>query len=394
SLLESFLASLQAVLSLLLTLLYGVGASKLGLLSTAAAKDVAHLCIEVFQPALIITQIGQNIANEGSSVFRLWRILTWGVAYPLLGLAPTYPGVRWVGLPSWALAAVPFNNTTALPLLLIDALATTGILELVTPDPAGARGRATTYFLLNAMVNNVLTFAIAPRLYPHSLIPTIEDADAEATDPGTEEVSDAEGEAAPLLRKVKQQHAVLKGHLWRGVQAGAHGFARLPRPVKKALVALRELVNPPLVGTLLAGVIGLNPVLRTAFFAKPQEGGIFRAWLTSSLQEIGGLYSSRQMFVVGSKLYESGKPRPQDKELRLWPVAYILFLRFLLLPVLSIGLFAPAGPSAINISSIAEVAGAGEVVTQQIARFLTLSYALSPLISLAVVGSVQAAAAA
>ncbi|EJU04229.1 hypothetical protein DACRYDRAFT_48587 [Dacryopinax primogenitus] len=435
SLLESFLASLQAALSVLLTLLYGVISSYLGWLSSDTAKEVAQLCIEIFQPALIITEIGQNIAQEGSSVFRLWPIVAWAVAYPVISLLLTYPLLHPLQLPRWSLLAAAFNNTTALPLLLIESLATTGILELIVPDAQKAKRTATTYLLLNAMVNNVLTFAVGKPLLVEKgweesvmqaedvsqrLETVIEDieAEAEAEDAsrGYEEESDPrDGEASPLLQKSGTTAGRIESALWT-----TRGFARLPPPVQKALVAGKELFSPPLIGTILAVAIGLTPALRTAFFAVPKEGGVLRAWVTSSLEDIGRLYSSLQMFVVGSKLYESSSTLTDSSQKEgkpsSWPLAYILFLRFLLIPGLSIGLIyslatrttilgtepllwfvlmlVPAGPSAINISSIAEVAGAGEETVQQIARFLTLEYAISPLVCLAVVGSLQAAAAA
>jgi auxin efflux carrier family protein len=75
---------------------------------------------------------------------------------------------RGFKFPSWTIAAICFNNTTALPLLLIQSLSTAGILSdlLIGDDDStsAALRRAKSYFLVSAMVGNSLTFAIGPKL--------------------------------------------------------------------------------------------------------------------------------------------------------------------------------------------------------------------------------------
>jgi hypothetical protein len=73
----------------------------------------------------------------------------------LLGMAIT----RIFKTPSWVTPAIAFNNTTSLPLLLVQSLAATKLLD--TLDSSGdAVARAKSYFLVNAMVGNSLTFAL------------------------------------------------------------------------------------------------------------------------------------------------------------------------------------------------------------------------------------------
>jgi auxin efflux carrier family protein len=50
----------------------------------------------------------------------------------------------------------------------------------------------------------------------------------------------------------------------------------------------------------------------------------------------------------------------------------------------------PCGPSAMNLTSLTDVAGSPEAEKLSLAKFLTISYALSPLLSFAVVGSLKA----
>lgn len=53
----------------------------------------------------------------------------------------------------------------------------------------------------------------------------------------------------------------------------------------------------------------------------------------------------------------------------------------------------PTGPPATKLVALADVSGAEEDEKMSIAKFLTISYAISPLICLAVVGSLRASLA-
>ncbi|KAK4946140.1 hypothetical protein LTR28_007876 [Elasticomyces elasticus] len=54
----------------------------------------------------------------------------------------------------------------------------------------------------------------------------------------------------------------------------------------------------------------------------------------------------------------------------------------------------PTGPPAMKLTALADVNGADEKEKMSIAKFLTISYAISPLICFAVVGSLKASQAA
>ena len=53
----------------------------------------------------------------------------------------------------------------------------------------------------------------------------------------------------------------------------------------------------------------------------------------------------------------------------------------------------PCGPPALTLVSLADVSGGSEGGKDVLAKFLTLCYALSPLITFAVVGSLKASEA-
>lgn len=61
SLFSSFLGALQASLSILLTLSYGVIASRIKLYGKGTSDDISKLCAKLFLPALIFTNVGSEL---------------------------------------------------------------------------------------------------------------------------------------------------------------------------------------------------------------------------------------------------------------------------------------------------------------------------------------------
>lgn len=61
---ESFLGALQASLSVLLTIFYGVVATQFKLINDSTAKDISKLCVRLFLPALLIFNIGSNLSLD------------------------------------------------------------------------------------------------------------------------------------------------------------------------------------------------------------------------------------------------------------------------------------------------------------------------------------------
>ena len=60
-LLASFLGALQACVSVLLTMCYGIAARRLHLIHDAAINDMSGLSVKLFLPALIIVNLGQQL---------------------------------------------------------------------------------------------------------------------------------------------------------------------------------------------------------------------------------------------------------------------------------------------------------------------------------------------
>jgi auxin efflux carrier family protein len=164
-LVDSFLAAIQASLSVLLVISYGGIAAHLNLLNSSNTKAISKACVRMFLPALLIVDIGSQLhagsANRYLIVF-IWAIACHFISF-LIGICAHF----WLGMPDWTTVALMFNNTTSYPLLLIAALDETGILRalIVTDETTSMMvGRAKSYFLVFATVSSCLTFAVGPRL--------------------------------------------------------------------------------------------------------------------------------------------------------------------------------------------------------------------------------------
>lgn len=261
--------------------------------------------------------------------------------------------------PAWSIPAICFNNTTALPLLLIQSLETSGILDnLLMGDhdtTSAAVRRAKSYFLVSSMVGNSLTFAVGPKLLDDEEAPDDNDQrdrkrnhtedehserDEEYAQPRNssnrtaEEEEEHQTETTTLLpRSLErwQEDAVEEVSAGSGKQ-----WERLPVVIRTSLTFAWSLLNAPLIGAIIGAVIGLAPPLHKAFMNEPSEGGIFKAWLTSSVKNIGDLFAALQLVVVGAKLSGSllkMKKGEASGSVPWIPTLSIFLIRFILWPM-------------------------------------------------------------
>lgn len=451
SIVTSFLGALQASISVLLTIFYGAIAGQFNLISEDTAKDISKTCVRMFLPALLIHNVGSQLDLDSAAKYI--PILIYAIAYNLISMGIGYVCTRLFKFPSWVTPAIAFNNTTSLPLLLVQSLSTTGVFSSLDPSE-DAVDRAKSYFLVNSIVSNTLTFALGPRLLNGQeedapgngededkdkggqSSDTSDDETDETAIEGTEDVEggrirttqrntsddeDQDGEQVteetsllpdPIARKSKKAGKKAYEH-------GAHHFSKLPPWTQSFLVFAYQFANAPVIGALLGCVVGLTPALHRVFFASPEDGGYLKAWLTSSLKNIGDLFAALQVLVVGVKLCASARKQKAGEESGAvpWlPFAIITFVRFVMWPLLSVPLiwalatktnvldadpilwFAmmlmPAGPPALKLTALADVNGSDEKEKMSIAKFLTLSYLISPLICFSVVGNLKASEAA
>ncbi|KAF2819260.1 hypothetical protein CC86DRAFT_472097 [Ophiobolus disseminans] len=434
-LLVPFAGAIQASFSVLLTIVFGVIAAQCNLLSVNAAKELSKLCVRMFLPALLIYKIGSNLHKDTG--VRYVPLLIWSITYTLLTIFVGRVLTRIFKLPAWVAPAMAFNNTTSLPLLLIESLKQTQILDvlLVGGDTAAdALDRAESYFLINAMVSNSLTFALGPRLLkpgdedaPDDEVEEEEEAENDGVDTGEGNGNgDGDIERGPdglinehtsLLprRVVKPTNRLEK----KGYLKTRNWFNNLGPKTQEALAITWEFANAPLMGAIVGAIIGLTPALHRLFFNSSNEGGYFNAWLTISFKNIGDLFASTQIIVVGVKLSQSllKMKRGEDSgEVSKSSLALVTVVRFIIWPLISIPfiwalasktnlldadpmlwfamMLMPTGPPAMILVALTDVTGAPEAMKMTIAKFLTISYAITPLICFAVVGSLKAAEAA
>ncbi|PVH95351.1 hypothetical protein DM02DRAFT_537526 [Periconia macrospinosa] len=423
-----FVGAIQASISVVLTIVFGVIAAQCNLLSVNAAKEVSRLCCHMFLPALLTYKIGSNLHQNTAA--RYVPIFIWSITYTLLSLAVGHIACRFFKFPSWVKLAVCFNNTTSLPLLLIASLKSTGILNSIIPDSdsaSAALDRAESYFLINAMVSDSLTFALGPRVlrdrqhqndpyedYDSSSSSSDDEGEEDAMERGPDGIIDEETTLLPHL--VVHRTNIITRKTYTRTQAY---ISTLPPSVQTPLSVLYEFVNPPLLGALAGAIIGLTPPLHNLFFNPSDDGGYFNAWFTSAIKNIGSLFATLQIIIVGVKLSQSLLKMKAGKDSGKVPaggLAFITVVRFLIWPAISIPLIwalatktgflkddpmlwftmmlMPTGPPAMMLVALTDITGCKEGEKMAIAKMLTICYGITPLICFAVVGSLKATEAA
>lgn len=309
------------------------------------------------------------------------------------------------GMPDWATPAIAFNNTTSLPLLLVQSLETTGILAAI--DNSGdAVNRAKSYFLLNSMIGNTLTFALGPRLLngheedaPHEW--KDEDGHEDNTDDqdGNIEAQEEESE------QVNERTSLLPNRItrdwtraeYRGYRTGKRYWKELPPWGRHVLIFLYSFLNPATIGAVIGILLGLVPPLHRLFFNDQYHGGYLNGWLTSATQNIGDLFASLQVVVVGVKLSNAlvrMKNGEASGRVPWLPMILITLIRFVIWPAISIPIIyvlasktnllsndpivwftmmlMPVGPPALKLTALADVNGADDDERMSIAKFLTV----------------------
>ncbi|KAI1382157.1 auxin efflux carrier [Hypoxylon crocopeplum] len=432
----SFLGAVQASLSVLLTIGCGVAAAQFGLVTTQAAEQVSRLCVNVLLPCLMIVKLGSELHLD--TAVRYVPIVVWATIFTLTSIGIGKAAVAFFRLPKWAVPAIAFNNTESLPLLLLQALETTGVLATLVGSGEASDGieRARTYFLACSVVNNTITFSQGAKWILGKQQSSEEDSstdvesqespeDGQRENEGQQQSGDTDegddssnpDERTSLLPSKVVHWERRMGHDLTAVLRSY--FYSSPKLVQKSLAAIGTLLNPPFIGAAIGAIIGLSPPLHRIFFNGMTEGGYFNAWLTSSLKNVGELFVSLQVIVVGVKLSLSLRLMKEGEEagkLPLNTVLSVVFVRFILWPAISIPLIwalaahthiltddpmlwwalmmMPIGPTAMKVLALADVSGANEKIRMSIAKFLTLSYIITPIVSFAVVGALEAAKAA
>lgn len=298
--LVSFLGAVQASLSVLLTIGFGVAAAQFGLVTTKAAEEVSRLCVRVLLPCLLIVKLGSELHLD--TAVRYVPIVVWALVSTITSIFIGKAAVALFRLPTWVIPAIAFNNTESLPLLLLQSLETTGVLATLVGSGEASEGieRARTYFLACSVVNNTITFSQGGKWItgkqqssdeessedPESQ-QTSEDGqrgdaseETESVDDNDDSLSDLDERTSLLPRKVVYWERRLKN----GVGSKLRDyFYSSPRLVQKILTTIGTFINPPFIGAAIGLIIGLSPPLHRLFFNDMDQGGYFNAmWETSS----------------------------------------------------------------------------------------------------------------
>ncbi|KAK3942568.1 hypothetical protein QBC46DRAFT_457528 [Diplogelasinospora grovesii] len=419
----SFVGAIQASLSVLLTL---------RLLDENAAKMISKTSVRMFLPMLLITNLGS--ALELSTVTKYVPILAWALFYNLASLGIGLAATRFFKLPKWVTPAISFNNTTSLPLLLIQSLGSTGTLSLLFKSDQDSVDsvvdRARSYFLVASIIGNTFTFGFGSDLLgAHDEDPAdgldnhlrkqagYQNGGADGADEnGVDDDQEGEGNA-------DERTSLLPGPvISHGRRAARSGYSaavqlwdKMPAWLQHTVARIHRFISPPAVGALIGIIIGITLPLHRIFFAEAEEGGFFKGWLTSSLKNVGELFVALQVVVVGVKLAQSLRRMRRGEASGKLPWAsmlFVIFIRFVFWPVVSIGIITlmasktnilsddpvlwftmmlmPTGPSAMKLTSLADVSEADDEEKMAISKFLSLSYAISPLTSFTIVAAIKA----
>lgn len=390
NILEVAAGSAEASISVLLVLGFGYYAQYAGWINEEGESQISQLCVTVFLPALLFTQIGphatpHNLLDYGIIV--IFSIFAMLVSY-LVGVSSR----RAFKSPRWTVAAFIFNNATSLPLLLLDSLEKTGTIGIIIGKDGGsvadavARGR--TYLLIAALVGNMGRFAFGPDIMGPK---QNNDSDFPGDLSATFHPVPSESETTPLLSTARIHSTASRA--WPTVKNAA----------KKTWAWIKDALNPPLIAAIIAMIFGLISPLHHAFFKK---GEPLNASVIQSIDYLGKLYTALQMFVLGSKL----RSKAGDK-LPILSTTVLFIHRFIVMPVIMISLvyflrstwpsyveqdpmldfvlsIVGIGPPAITLSAISDMAELESREDAQVSRMLMLSYLVTPFICVPVSASV------
>ncbi|KAJ7175791.1 auxin efflux carrier [Mycena filopes] len=382
-LLEGFVSSAKASISVILVLLYGYVLRKFDFVSQEGETNISRLGTKFFLPALLFSEIGPLATVHNLKTY--WPIIPLSLFFQTVALVVGLLS-HWAGMPQHYVPMFIFNNVTSLPLLLINALAATGGLDqFVTGDKTldGVLRTGRVYILINALVGNLARFTFGPCTFSMlDLMKTHSKAWFQSyhDHPEDENFIPAIGDIALLEEDDVTEPPSLKDKILASLQRAKNWMA--------------DAINPPLIGGLLALSFGLIPWTHTQFFGS----GILSP-ISDSINNVGKLFSALQMLVLGAHLYskKGSKARPL---LLVWLFTY----RFVFAPALSISVvyfirtrwpnlmendpmldfilsISNTGPSALTMASIAMLAQLSPEDEGEISRVLTFSYAVTPFIS-------------
>lgn len=161
----SFLGALEGAISVLLTLSVGYYVARAGMVDHKTVKRISALCSNVFLPCLIVVQMGPELT--AGNLRKVWILPVWGLISTIIAHSLGWAAQAAFRTRSWVIVAAGRPNTSALPLLLLQSLESTGVLKYLAGDAEAVSKtlhRAKSLILLNVVIQQTITFQIAPSI--------------------------------------------------------------------------------------------------------------------------------------------------------------------------------------------------------------------------------------
>lgn len=281
SFLATTLGAFEGSVSVLLTLTAGYTIARAGLLDHSAVRKISKLCSNLFLPCLIIEQMGPQLT--ASNISRLWIIPVWGIISTTIAHLVGWLGQAMFKTPHWVIVAAGRPNTSALPLLLLQSLESSGVLESLSPSDSSASGildRAKSLILLNVVIQQTITYELAPSILK------LDDGKLDGENRRSTLTPAQDGHEGRLNPVVQDPERVGLLHDYEGQSYGARHssdgtdfrtalepiedqpdfhWPRRIRYLQKPAQKTVKWISPPLVGAIIALIIGVSqafPLLR------------------------------------------------------------------------------------------------------------------------------------
>ncbi|KAI8994085.1 auxin efflux carrier [Trametes punicea] len=409
TLIDTFFGALQGTISVLLTLLAGYVMAKRGYLDRRTVRSITKQCTTLFLPCLIIEEMGPHLTKGKLS--DVWIIPVWAFVSTALAHLIGWVGVRLFRLPYWTIVACGRTNSNALPLLLLQSLEKTGVLDTLAQQGESMSetlGRAKSLILLNSIVQQTFTFELGP-----SIMALDKSKDGAEVDSEGQTTLGSERGRLPVVVQDPERVGLLDDHdgreeleeperTWHEQRRAREALSditdvpdlhwpRALRPFERPVKKVASFMQPTLVATIIALILGIVPPLHTAFL---DEDGPLYVSITQAVVNLGELFVALQTFAVGAELAVLPSTNPG-----LLATSWVLLVRFVVMTAISvlfvwatagrgfyvddrmvwfILILAPVGPSAMLLGSVAEMV---DVDQGPIAGYLTVAYLASPLMA-------------
>lgn len=192
--------------------------------------------------------------------------------------------------------------------------------------------RAQSYFLVCAVVSKTIGYVVGPKMLNEKDSDAYLEAGDEPDEPDSQEQVNEETSLLPERAQIARHEVGNRMKHW-----GGYISSFFPTGVKKELMAPFESpsADVTILCALIGAAIGLVPPLHKAFFNHYMEGGVLNAWLTSSVKNIGMLFTTLQIFIVGCKLgvsFERMRASGDSGKIPVMAIVVIFLIRLVIWP--------------------------------------------------------------